>query len=91
MVPYIGTMQKRHERTLARIFSHPTPSGLAWRDVEAMLVALGADIEERAGSRVLVKLNGRRLVAHRPHPRPEMDKGAVADMRDFLTSAGVKR
>jgi hypothetical protein len=35
-------------------------------------------------------LNGCRAVFHRPHPRKETNKGAVASMRRFLTTAGVK-
>ena len=54
-----------------------------------MLVAFGAKIEERAGSRVLVRLNTRRAVFHRPHPKPESDKGAVVSLRRFLTDAGI--
>jgi hypothetical protein len=35
-------------------------------------------------------LNGRRAVFHRPHPRPDMVKGAVESLRDFLTEAGIE-
>lgn len=55
-----------------------------------MLTALGAEIEEAEGSRILIRLNGVRAVFHRPHPEKETDKGAVKSMRDFLTGAGIK-
>jgi HicA toxin of bacterial toxin-antitoxin, len=47
-------------------------------------------MSEGRGSRMRFFLNGRRAVFHRPHPRPEVVKGAVEAMRDFLTEAGVK-
>ena len=62
---------------------------MAWRDIEALLKAAGAEITEGAGSRVRIALNGVRAVFHRPHPQKETDKGAVKSMRRFLTEAGV--
>jgi len=54
------------------------------------LKALGAEIEEGAGSRVNVLLNGAPATFHRPHPRPDTDKGAAADVRDYLAAQGVR-
>jgi hypothetical protein len=48
----------RHEKTLAAIFAHPVAGNIRWREIEALLRALGADVEERAGSRVAIVLNG---------------------------------
>lgn len=56
-----------------------------------MLVELGAEIDEGSGSRVRIALNDVRAVFHRPHPQKETDKGAVKDLRRFLTEAGVKK
>lgn len=86
---YHRTMRKKHLRTLETVFVRPTASDLRWQDVEALLKAVGAEVEERAGSRVAVVLNEVVAVFHRPHPRPEMDKGAVVAVRKFLTDAGV--
>jgi HicA toxin of bacterial toxin-antitoxin, len=82
-------MGLKHRRTLEAIFEDPVRSSLAWRDIEAMLVAAGAGITEGSGSRVRIALNGVRAVFHRPHPQKETDKGAVKSMRRFLTEAGV--
>ena len=82
-------MGPKHRRTLAAIFEEPVRSNIAWRDMEAMLTAIGAEISEGAGSRVRIALNGVRAVFHRPHPQKETDKGAVKSMRRFLTEAGV--
>ena len=82
-------MNRKHRRTLAAIFEIPTRSGIAWSDIEAMLLACGAEIGEGRGSRVRIALNGVRAVFHRPHPSKETDKGAVASMRRFLMEAKV--
>jgi len=82
-------MNKRHQRTFNAIFAQPISGNIKWRNVEALLKALGAIISERAGSRVAVRLNGRIAVFHRPHPGPNMDKGAVRDIRRFLESVGI--
>ena len=82
-------MNKRHRRTLNAIFAQPISGNIKWRDVESLLKSAGAVISERAGSRVAVLLNDRVAVFHRPHPSPNMDKGAVRDLRRFLESAGI--
>jgi hypothetical protein len=82
-------MGPKHRRTLDAVFEDPVRSNIAWRDIEAMLEAAGAEITGGAGSRVRIALNGVRAVFHRPHPRKETDKGAVKSMRRFLTEAGV--
>ena len=83
-------MRKQHQRTLTAIFARPTSGNIAWRDIESLFRELGADISERAGSRVAVVLFGEVRVFHRPHPRPTTDKGAVASIRDWLEQHGVK-
>ncbi|HEY3966843.1 MAG TPA: type II toxin-antitoxin system HicA family toxin [Planctomycetaceae bacterium] len=82
-------MSKKHRTTLQAVFADPVKSNIAWRDIEAMLEAVGAEITEGEGSRVRISLNGVRAVFHRPHPQKETDKGAVRSMRRFLTEAGV--
>lgn len=82
-------MNKRHRKTLEAIFAQSVSGTIRWREIEALLKALGATLGERAGSRVAVLLNDRVAVFHRPHPSPDMDKGAVRDLRKFLENAGV--
>lgn len=83
-------MKRKHQKTLEAIFAHPVSGNVQWRDIEALLIELGAEISEREGSRVLVRLFGERRVFHRPHPSPNTDKGAVASLRDWLHDNGVK-
>ncbi|MEY3227741.1 MAG: hypothetical protein RLZZ536_2360 [Planctomycetota bacterium] len=82
-------MGPKHRRTLEAIFEDPVRSNIAWRDIEALLKAAGAEITEGSGSRVRIALNDVRAVFHRPHPQKETDKGAIRSMRRFLTEAGV--
>jgi len=81
-------MKRKHQKTLALIFKHPVSANIQWKDVVSLLDALGANVEEREGSRVLISLNGKDMIQHRPHPSPSMDKGAVASMREFLVICG---
>jgi hypothetical protein len=83
-------MNAAHRKTLAAIFAEPVKSGVRWRDIEALFAALGAEIEEKRGSRVGVALNGVDAVFHRPHPQPETDKGALKSVRRFLIEAGIE-
>jgi hypothetical protein len=79
----------KHDRTLESIFADPVRANVKWTDIETLLLHHGAVITEGAGSRVRIALNGARAVFHRPHPRPEMDKGALKSMRRFLTEADL--
>ncbi|WP_302413228.1 type II toxin-antitoxin system HicA family toxin [uncultured Desulfovibrio sp.] len=66
------------------------PNGIRWADIEALFIALGAEISEREGSRVSVFLSGEIKVFHRPHPAPTTDKGAVASIKRWLEAHGVE-
>ncbi len=83
-------MDNKHRKTLEAIFEKPERANIAWRDIEALFNALGAEISEGNGSRVRVALKDVRAVFHRPHPQKETNKGAVKSVRRFLESAGVK-
>lgn len=79
----------KHRATLEAVFAEPVRSGIAWREIEALFEACGAEISEGHGSRVRVALNGVRAVFHRPHSSKETDKGAVKAVRRFLTEADI--
>ena len=83
-------LSSKTRKTLAAVFSNPTKSDIRWTDIESLFLALGAEISEGAGSRVRIKLNGRRGNFHRPHPQPTTDKGAVRSVQRFLKEAGVE-
>ncbi len=77
-------MKRKHQKTLELIFSHPVSANIKWHDIESLLTVLGAELVEREGSRVEVFLFGEVRVFHRPHPRPDTDKGAVASIRQWF-------
>lgn len=83
-------MKRKHRATLALIFSRPVNGSIKWSDIEALFLSLGAEIVEREGSRVGVILFGEVRIFHRPHPTPDTDKGAVASIKNWLQSHGVK-
>ena len=83
-------MNAGHRKTPAAIFAKPAKADVRWDAVEALLVALGAEISEGRGSRVRVLLNGAEAVFHRPHPQPVTDIGALKSVRRFLSEAGIK-
>ena len=83
-------MNTKHKKTLAAIFDEPTRTNVVWSDIESLLIAVGAEISEGSGSRVKIVLNGGRAVFHRPHPRPETDRGALRSVRTFLSKSGVE-
>ena len=53
----------------------PTLASIKFSEIEALFEALGATIEEGAGSRVSFLLNGVRLHFHRPHPGKMYSRG----------------
>lgn len=82
-------MKRKHAKTLDLIFHRPVPGNIKWPDILALFKELGAEVTEREGSRVGVRLFGERRVFHRPHPEPDTDKGAVASIRKWLEDNGV--
>ena len=83
-------MKAKHKKILQLIFVRPTPAGVKWLDAVALFEALGAEMTEAEGSRVSIVLFGQVKVMHRPHPSPDIDKGAVASIRKWLEENGVK-
>lgn len=83
-------MNAKHRKTLIAIYKEPTPKQLAWKDIEALLTAVGAEIIEGRGSRVRFHKKGEIATFHRPHPKKEAKPYQVKDARDFLIRIGVK-
>lgn len=82
-------MHKRHQRILDSIFQKPDRRDIQWNDFVTLMSALGADIVERGGSMVGVRLNGRYAVFHKPHPGNEIYRSDLKRIRRFLNEAGV--
>ncbi|GEM_PF-81951 len=83
-------MNKSQRKTLVKIFQEPVATDIRWNEIENLFVATGAKISEGKGSRIRVKYIGvPPAVFHRPHPRPETDKGAVKSVRRLLMDANI--
>lgn len=82
-------MKRKHSKTLELIFHRPISGNVKWKEIEAFLASLGAEIFEREGSRLEIFLFGVVKVFHRPHPSPDTDKGAVSSIRKWLEENGV--
>ena len=83
-------MNSKSRKTLQAIFAVPTIRTLAWDDIEALLLALGADLTEGNGSRVKFDLKGRTIAFHRPHHPKTARAYQVEATRDFLSNLGIK-
>jgi len=86
----IVLVNSKTRKTLAAIFTDPVRSDIKWADIEGLFTVCGGDMEKARGSRLCVMINGVVAHFHRPHPRPDTDKGAVQSVRRFLENAGVK-
>ena len=82
-------MNSKARKTLQAIFAVPTRKSLAWADIEALFVALGATVTEGDGSRVKFDLKGKTAAFHRPHNPGTARAYQVELAREFLMRLGV--
>jgi predicted RNA binding protein YcfA (HicA-like mRNA interferase family) len=87
---YGMTLNTKQAKTLEAIYARPTRATIKWTDIVNLFKACGAEVVQRQGSRVCVKLGDQRAVFHAPHPHKETVKGAVEDIRAFLQRAGIR-
>ncbi len=64
-------MNTKHKKIFNAIFTDPINENVEWRKIEALFLALGAEVEKGKGSRVTFILKGLKLDIHRPHPGTE--------------------
>ncbi len=83
-------MNAKHKKTLIAIFNKPVPKNLPFRNVEALLHAIGCEVAEGDGSRISFKLAGNVITTHRPHPGKESKPYQLNEIRQFLEKAGVR-
>ncbi len=80
-------MNHHHRKVLHSLFAHPVSGNISFKDVESVLKELGADIENRNGSRIAVTLNGKTHLFH--HVSHDLPKDEVAQIRKFLSESGI--
>ena len=83
-------MNSKQKRTLALIFKDPVSSSVVWKDIESLLISVGAEVIEGNGSRVRFHKEGIIASFHRPHPKKEAKPYQVRDARVFLKQLGVE-
>ena len=82
-------MNARQRKTLEKIFEIPTRADITWAEVVSLVRALGARVEEGAGSRVGVYFDDHRAVYHRPHNPPVCKKGLVRALKRMLETMEI--
>jgi hypothetical protein len=82
-------MKAKHRRTLQAIFTVPTLGGIVFSDIEALVFAIGGDVRESKGSRVVFEMKGVRKYLHRPHPGKEAKKYQVEELREWFKQLEV--
>lgn len=85
----VSRMKAKHSKTLQAIFTRPTLATVVFLDVEALVLALGGEVVEGAGSRVALYLGNTVKHVHRPHPGKEAKKYQIEEIRLWLEAQGV--
>ena len=70
-ISYFVSMNSKHRKTLAAVFTDPVSGTIEWAAVESLLLAAGARLIEGRGSRVRFEKDGEVATFHRPHPAKE--------------------
>ena len=83
-------MNVKQRRTLTALFVIPTRAKVRFADIAALIVSLGGEVREGAGSRVAFELKGKRVYLHRPHPGREAKRYQVEEVREFLRSLEIQ-
>src|SRR5271169_5039843 len=79
-----------HQKVYERIFQHPAPHNLQWREVWAMLGAMtDAQAVEESNGNLKVSRNGQTLVLHRPRSKDLADTKELMQVRNFLERSGT--
>jgi hypothetical protein len=82
-------MSHKHHALLRAIFHDPVPANIHWREVESLLIHLGATIDPSHGARFKVSLNKASDFLHHPHHNNECSRDLIKQLREFLAQAGV--
>jgi hypothetical protein len=81
-----------HQKVYERIFQHPTPHNLQWREVWAMLGAISdAQAVDESNGTLKVTRNGQTLVLHRPRGKDLADIKELKQVCTFLERSGAPK
>jgi hypothetical protein len=77
-----------HDRKILHsLFAHPVSANIDFKDVNHVLTVLGAEIENKTGSRTDVSLKGQKAAFH--HANLSVPKNEVMQIKKFLEACGV--
>ncbi|MBR0564678.1 type II toxin-antitoxin system HicA family toxin [Azoarcus sp. L1K30] len=82
-------MSHKHLNLLRTIFQDPINGNIHWREIEALLIHLGASVEPAHGARFRVLLNRVEFFLHQPHHSSTCTKQDIKMLRENLSRAGV--
>jgi hypothetical protein len=82
--------QGSHHAVFERLFQHPAPKNLEWREVVALLNSMpDVQTDEDANGRLKVVRGGHTLTLHRPNSKDFSDIEQVMQLRHFLQSSST--
>jgi hypothetical protein len=74
-----------HQKVYQKLFQHPMPHNLEWREVWSLLSAMkDAETVEEANGNLKITRNGLSLTLHRPRGKDLADKQELMQIRHFL-------
>ena len=80
-------MNHRHRKTLHALFAHPISANTDLKKVLRLLEDIGAEVDNKLGNRVGVKLHGHSAAFR--HAHRELRKEEVVQVRKFLETCGM--
>lgn len=82
-------MNRKQRKTLEAIFARPTRADISFADIESLILSLGGEVKQGAGSRVCLRMGHAILHVHRPHPNGQIKKYLAEEIRAWLTQQGI--
>jgi hypothetical protein len=82
-------LNNKNKKTLKAILEDPIRSDIRWSDIESLIEALGGVITQGNGARVRFRIGDIAATIHRPHPKSEINKAGVKDLRVKLKEWGI--
>ncbi len=82
-------MSHKHAHLMRTIFQDPPSANIHWREIESLLLHLGAEVEPSHGARFKITLNRVEAFLHHPHNSSTCSRTDIKHLRELLTHAGV--
>ena len=83
-------MSKKHQKVLSAIFSDHLSSNIHWKEIESLLIHLGAEFREGSGASSVAIINGIEFSVHRGHHNATMSKKSLHQLKKFLESVNIR-